>query len=114
LRAIGPHDAEPIVVGGDMKLIAQGNDMRIDLDHQDAGLRQVAIAEFGQRSLAQANHGDVLRFCHEQQKSHHHARVLQVQRIGVSKSHAALHFANGEVQSLGMQGVVDKGPDVVC
>ncbi|MNI54175.1 hypothetical protein D3C73_1090610 [compost metagenome] len=81
-----------------MEGIAQRNDVRIDLVHVDACGRQMLVAEFGQRSSAQAHHGDAPRIRVEQQKRHHDAGVFQIERRRVLRPHAALDFRVREHQ----------------
>jgi hypothetical protein len=57
---VGLDHAEAGVVARDGELLAQGDHLRIQFQHGDAAVRQIAVAELGQRAAAQADHDDVL------------------------------------------------------
>jgi hypothetical protein len=113
VRGVGAHDAEPAVVRRHEELVAQRDDVRVDLGDLDARKWQVAMAELGERSATQAEHRDASRLGLEEQEAHHRAGVFEVQRVRVRESHPALDLADREVQRLRAQAFVNVGPDML-
>ncbi len=107
---IGLDHLEPLAVRRDHERLPQGDDVRIDLDHLDFGARQVTMAEFRQRSAAQADHQNAGGFGIEQHETHHHPRVLEVERIGAQQGHTALDLLLGEMQGPLRAGIQEEGP----
>ena len=111
-RAVAAQHVESLAVGRHAELVAQRDHMRVDLGHLDLRLRQVAVAELGQRSAAQPDHRDLARLGLEQQEAHHRSRVTQIERIRVTDLHPALDLTDREIQALVTATVVDEGHDM--
>ena len=111
----GPHLAsaqeakrsqEAAKTSNNAKLIAQGDHVGVDFHHRDTRLRQMPVAEFGERAAAQPDHDDVSRIGIEEQKCHHLAGVRRQQRVRCVQLHHALHACEREKQ-IARQAVFD-------
>lgn len=103
---VGPaaiDDLQPCGVVRQFEVLAGDKfDLRVDLHHGDLRCRQMAIAEFGQRTTAQADLKDATRLAGrrvEQQPGHHVSRVFQFERPGTGDAHGTLHPVRAEVQA---------------
>ena len=76
-----------------LEVVAKGDDMGVDFDYLNARIWNIPITEFRQRSAAQPHDGNVSRRGHEQQESHHEARVSQNKIMGPPELHPALNVA---------------------
>ena len=86
--------------------------MRVDLQHREAAVGQLAVAKLGQRAAAQPDHDNVGGSLLQQQKTHHGAGVVHVELPGAGLVHPALQFAHGEMQRLGAAVIAHKGLDM--
>lgn len=66
---------------------AQGDDIGADLNHGQACVRHMPIAELGERTTAEPDHQQMIRVGHEQQKGHHFASVGKIERKGIVDAH---------------------------
>jgi hypothetical protein len=92
---------ESTVVCRHMKGVSHRNHVRIDLDYPDVCMRQMAIAELGNGSPTKSNDRNVDRCRIKEEKPHHEARVLQVQKKWILQPHSALDISRREVKRSG-------------
>jgi len=98
LRTIGLNDSEQVAVLGNMEFIAQGDNVRVDLNGDEIRLRKDMATELGQATATQTNHGNTSRMPVQNDEAHHGFRVGQFQLNGMADAHAALQFIDREVQ----------------
>jgi hypothetical protein len=92
------HDLEAGVIRRHQELAAQGDHVGAQLEHGNARLREVAVAEPRHRASAQPDHDDMARARHEQGEAHHRAGIGQHQRAWPRQPHLALDVAGRELQ----------------
>ena len=88
--AIAALDLESAIIRRKVEIVTHRDHSRIDLGHRNGRLRQMAIAELGERTAAKSNHADRDRRRMEQQKTHHHLCVAQHQIVRSIDRHFAL------------------------
>ncbi len=98
-RGLRLHHAEARIVGRQQELLAEGDDVRVDLDHRDPRRGQVAMAVLGERAAAQPEHEDLARLGQEEEEPHHLAGVGELQPVRVRQAHLALDEGAREVEA---------------
>lgn len=81
---------EAIILGRHEELVANGNDVGIDLDCRDRGFGQISVAIFRQRSSAESDHLDRPRRGMEEEAPHHLTRIVEYQSVRIVDAHYAL------------------------
>ena len=81
---------EAIILGRHEELVANGNDVGIDLDCSDRGFGQIFVAIFRQRSSAESDHLDRPRRGMEEEEAHHLTRIVEYQSVRIVDAHYAL------------------------
>src|SRR3546814_11742852 len=82
---------EAIILGRHEELVANGNDLGIDLDCGDRDIGQIFVAIFCQRSSAKSDHLDRLRRGFEQEEPHPLSRIVELQPVRNFDAQYALH-----------------------
>ena len=99
---VADFDRDAARVAGQLEELHGGvDDRRIDLDDRQRRARPVPIEEFRQRRGAKANQQHGLRPPRrgpQQQRHHHVARVLELERPGSGDAHGALDPRRAEMQ----------------
>ena len=92
-------NADITVVEINLKAITQRDHIQVDFHNSDIGTGQSLMAIFRQRTATHANHENRLRRGAKNQAAHHHAGVLQLQRVRVAQAQRALHGGHVKAQN---------------
>src|SRR6267378_7326823 len=97
--AVADLDRQAAVVRRQPEVRARGrDDARVELDHAQPRGAQPTMKELGQRPAAQADHERPPRLRMKEEKSHHAARVVEREGVGLGDAHRALDRFAADVQ----------------
>src|SRR5512133_725620 len=99
LRAVTDCHLQPVVVHRDFEAMeGERDNFRIELYGVYAYLVHVVMHELCDRAAAQPHHQHIARLGEKQQKSHHAARVRELEVVRTRKPHGALYGVAADVQ----------------
>jgi hypothetical protein len=94
VRAVAHDDSQAPLAERKMEHPVRGRDhAHVDLERNDARLRQLPVNVLRERAAAEAHERYVARLGMEQQPRHHRAGVCQRQIVGCVQAHGALDRA---------------------